>query len=231
MSEPLTIAGLARSVWRDFYRARHGLFVYEILFKLVQGWLLVPAIALVLAVILSQAGHIAVSNWDILNFFLTPLGLLYTALFGTITVALLLFEQAGVMVILALTASGERPSFKQSLRALFQKSLGILQLGAIQAALLALALVPFVLLAVLTYGIFLTEYDISFYLTERPPVFWLAASIGGLLLLGALAVATLFYVRWAFALPILLFEGQSARAALRASGVRVRGVGWRVGLI
>jgi glycerophosphoryl diester phosphodiesterase len=84
-------------------------------------------------------------------------------------------------------------------------------------------------LAVLTYRLFLSEYDIYFYWKERPPVFWLAASIGGLILLAALAVSAFLYVRWAFALPILLLEKQSARAALRTSHERVRGVGWRVG--
>jgi glycerophosphoryl diester phosphodiesterase len=229
--EPLTVAPLARSVWHDFRHCWRALLVYEFLFKLVEAWLLVPAVALVLAAILSRAGHIALSNQDILDFLLTPSGLLYAAFFSTIAVALLLFEQAGVMVLVSLAGSIERPSFKQMLRAAFRKSLRIVQLGAVKAALLALALVPFVLLAVLTYVIFLSEHDIYFYLKDRPPAFWIAAVIGVLLLVAALGVGTFFYVRWAFALPILLFENQFSRAALRASRERVRGVGWRVGFI
>jgi glycerophosphoryl diester phosphodiesterase len=231
MNESLPAAALARSVWHDFRHARHALFVYDILFKLAEAWLLVPAVAVVLAAILARAGHVAVSNQDILDFLLTPFGLLYAALFSAVAVALLLLEQAGGMVLVALRGAVERPSFKQSLRAAFRKVLGIVLLGAIKAALLALALAPFVLLAVLTYNIFLSEHDIYFYLKDRPPVFWLAAGIGALLLCAALAVAMLLYVRWAFALPILLFENQSPRAALRASRERVRGVGWRVGFL
>jgi glycerophosphoryl diester phosphodiesterase len=229
MSEPLTVRALARSTWHDFLRARRALFIYEILFKLVEAWLLVPAAALVLAIILSRAGHVAVSNRDILTFLLTPLGLLYAALLTTVAVALLLLEQAGIMVLADLASSSERPPVKQMLRAAPGKSLRIIKLGAVQAALLALALVPFVLLAILTYAVFLSEHDIYFYWKERPPVFWLAASIGGVLSLAAFAVSAWFYVRWAFALPILLFESTSSRAALRASRERVRGVGWRVG--
>jgi glycerophosphoryl diester phosphodiesterase len=231
MNDSLTVAALARSVWHDFRHARRPLFICELLFKLVQGWLLVPAVAVVLAAIMSQAGHVAVSNLDILDFLLTPAGLLYAALLGMLTVALLLFEQAGVMVLVALTGSGERPPFKRLLRAAFGKSLRILQLGALQAALLALALAPFVLLAVLTYATLLSGHDIYFYLKDRPPVFWLAAGIGALLLLASLGVGMVLYVRWAFALPILLFENQFSRAALRASRERVRGAGWRVGFL
>jgi glycerophosphoryl diester phosphodiesterase len=230
-NEPLTVAALARSVWHDFLHARRALFVYEILFKLVEAWLLVPAAAVVLAAVLSRAGHVAVSNWDVLDFLLTPSGLLYAGLFSTVAVALLLFEQAGVMVLGALTGAGERPPFQQILRLAFQKALGIFQLSAVAAVLLALALIPFLLLAILTYRIFLSEHDVYFYLKDRPPVFWLAAGIGALLLLAALAVALLLYVRWAFALPLLLFENQFSRAALRASRERVRGTGWRVGFI
>jgi glycerophosphoryl diester phosphodiesterase len=231
MNEPLAVSALARSVGHDFLRAGHALFIYEVVFKLAEAWLLGPAIAVILAAILSRTGHIAVSNLDILDFLLTPSGLLYAGLFSTVTVALLLLEQAGIMVLAARTGSPHRPPIKHMLRAGFRKSLRIVQLAAVQAALLALALVPFVLLAVLTFGIFLSEYDISYYLKGRPPAFWLAAGVGGLLLLAALAVGTWLYVRWAFALPILLFENQLPPAALRASRERVRGVGWRVGFI
>src|SRR5262245_10470521 len=219
------------SAWNDFRHARRALVVYDVLFKLLEAWLLVPAVAWVLAVILSRAGHIAVSNQDILDFVLTPLGLLYSAMFSTLAVALLLFEQGGIMFLAAVTGADERPPLKQALRGTLWKSFRIVQLGALQAALLALALLPFLLLAVLTWSLFLTEHDIYFYLKERPPVFWLAAGIGGFLLVGAVAVGTWLSVRWAFALPIVLFENQSCRAALRGSRERVRGVSWRVGFI
>jgi glycerophosphoryl diester phosphodiesterase len=228
---PLTLSALAGSVWRDFLRARRTLFIFEILFDLLKAWLLAPAVAVLLAAILSRAGHIAVSNTDILDFLLSPLGLLYAALFGTVAVALLLLEQAGVMVLAALAGPAERPPVKQALRAALPKTLRIAQLGAAQAALLAMALVPFVLPAFLTYRLLLSGHDIYFYWNDRPPVFWLAAGIGVVLLLGALTVAAWLTVRWAFALPVLLFENQSCRAALRASRERVRGAGWRVGFV
>jgi glycerophosphoryl diester phosphodiesterase len=230
-NDQFALAALAGCVWRDFLRARRPLFVYEILFELLKVWLLVPAIAVVLTAILSRAGHVAVSNQDILDFLLTPLGLLYAALFGTVAAALLLLEQAGIMVLVALLGPAERPPVRQALRAAFVQTLRVAQLGAVQAAMLALALVPFVLLGVLTYGLLLSEHDIYFYWNDRPPVFWLAAGIGGILLLGAFTVAAWLSIRWAFALPIVLFENQSCGAALRASRERVRGAGRRVGFV
>ena len=79
----------------------------------------------------------------------------------------------------------------------------------IATGILGWPLVPFVLLSVLTYGILLSEHDIYFYWKDRPPVFWLAAAIGGLLLLGALAFGAWLAVRWALALPIIVFEDKN----------------------
>jgi len=231
MNENLSVTALGKSVWRDFLRARRALYIYELSFKLIEAWLLVPAVAVFLAAILAGSGHVAVSNQDILAFLLTPLGLLYAALFGVVAVALLLFEQAGVMVLAALCGPSERPPFRKMLRAFFGKLMRIFQLGALQAALLAVVLAPFALLAFLTCRIFLSEFDIYFYLKERPPAFWWAASIGGLMLLAALALTTALYVRWSLALPILVFENRFSRAALRASNERVRGSAWRIGVV
>ncbi len=224
----MTVAG---SVWYDFRRGWRALVVFDVLFKLLEAWLFVPAVAVLLSAVLSRAGHIAVSNRDILDFLLTPSGLLYAALFSTLAVAFVLFELAGIMVLAAWTGAGERPPVRQMLFAVPLMMLRVARLGALKAALLALTFAPFVLLAVLTYSLLLSQHDIYFYWKERPPVFWLAAGIGVLLLLAALATGMWLYVRWAFALPIVIFEKQSARAALRASRERVRGIGWRVGLI
>ena len=231
MHEPLGIFSLARTAWRDFLGARRALFVFELLFKLLETWLLVPAVAVAMAIVLAGAGRVAVSNRDILDFLLSPLGLLYAALLGTVAAGFFLLEQAGIMVVAALGRSLERPHVKRMLRVALRMSLRIAQLGAIKAVLLALTFLPFVLLAVLTYTIFLTRHDIYFYVNERPPIFWLAAGIGVVLLLAAAIVGAVLYVRWAFALPILLFESQPPRAALRASRERVRGAAWRIGSI
>src|SRR5262249_33542561 len=80
-------------------------------------------------------------------------------------------------------------------------------------------------------SLLLSQHDIYFYLTDRPPTFWLAAGIGAVIFAAALTAGMVLYVRWSLALPILLFENQPARGALRASRERVRGAGWRIGAI
>jgi hypothetical protein len=137
--------------WHDFVVARRELIVYEVLFKLVEAWLLVPAVALVLAVVLSRAGHVAVTNRDILGFSLPPFGLVYAALSGTVTVALVLLERAGILVVVEQGGRARRPTIKEVLRAVCFKVWRVIHLSALVLVLLPGTLLPFALLAVVTY--------------------------------------------------------------------------------
>ncbi|MFO0930631.1 MAG: glycerophosphodiester phosphodiesterase family protein [Gemmataceae bacterium] len=166
------------------------------------------------------------SNRDLVDFLLSPAGLLYAAVFAVVTVAALLIEQAGILALAA--TSGPAPA---ALRAALRGVPRLVTLGGVKVVLLAVTAVPFVALAGATYVVFLSWHDINFYLAERPPAFWLAATIGGALLLAAGGVGVWLLVRWSLALPIVLFERLSAAAALRASRDRVRGAGWAVGRI
>lgn len=229
VADPLVAPSLCRSAWRDFLSARRALFLFELLFKSLETWLLAPVVALVLATVLAGAGRVAVSNRDILDFVFTPLGMLYAALLAIVAAAFFLLEQAGIMVVAALGCSPERPLVTRMLSVSVRMSFRIAQLGAVKAVLLAFTFLPFVILAILTYLAFLTSHDIYFYITTRPPVFWVAACLGAAILVAASVVGTVLFVRWSFALPILLFENQSPRAALRASRQRVRGAEFRIG--
>jgi glycerophosphoryl diester phosphodiesterase len=111
------------------------------------------------------------------------------------------------------------------------KTSRVAQLGAVKVILLALTSVPFVVLTYLTYVVFLSRHDINYYVEARPPAFWFAAVVGAIVLLAALATGTWLYVRWSFALPIVLFEGRRGQAALRDSGDRTRGAAWEIGSI
>jgi hypothetical protein len=55
MNQRPTVAALARYAWHDFRRTRRRLFVFAVLFKLFEAWLLVPTIAVGLSAFLSRA--------------------------------------------------------------------------------------------------------------------------------------------------------------------------------
>jgi glycerophosphoryl diester phosphodiesterase len=229
MNARLAIVALAKSVWYDFVRARRTLFIFEFILKLLEAWLLVPAVAVVLAAVLARAGHVAVSNHDILDFLLTPAGLFSVTILGTLTVGLVLIEQAGIMVFAA-RATGRVP-VKHVVLAALPKTPRVAQMSALMTAAAVLVSVPFMFLAFLTVRIFLSQHDLYYYLQVRPREFWLATGIGVVLLAAAGSTGIWLFVRWALALPILFFEDRGVLAALRASRARVRGAAWRIALI
>ncbi|MFO0930630.1 MAG: hypothetical protein U0736_26970 [Gemmataceae bacterium] len=49
MSAPLTVRPVVRAAWLDFRRRWAAVVGFEVGFKLLQGWLLVPLVGVVLA--------------------------------------------------------------------------------------------------------------------------------------------------------------------------------------
>ncbi|MFO0875897.1 MAG: glycerophosphodiester phosphodiesterase [Gemmataceae bacterium] len=223
MTSPVRFAHLAGSVWDDFRRSLVAFVVFDLLFRLANVWLLLPTITYALSRVMAHAGYVAVSNSEVLDFLLSPLGLLYAALLGIVSIALLLLEQAGLMVL----ASGQRPRVGIA----FLEPVRVTRLAALLCGLTLLLVAPFAFLAWLTYHLLLSHQDINFFLAVRPPVFWLAVALGALIAMAALVTLGIAFVRWSFALPILLFEQQPPRTALRLGRERVRGSAWRVGLV
>jgi glycerophosphoryl diester phosphodiesterase len=171
---------------------------------------------------------VAVSNRDLLDFLLSPIGMLYGVFVASLTAALLLGEQAGFMALANRRVGSGVPRPAHVLATFVGVGWRVATLGAAKVVLLIFALAPFTLLVFATYTAMLSRHDINFYLQERPPRFWVALGIGAGLVLVAALVGLWLFVRWSLALPILLFERQPAGGALRASRDRVRGATGRL---
>jgi glycerophosphoryl diester phosphodiesterase len=113
-SDDFSLFSLGRSVWTDLRGAWRQLVLFQVGFKLLEAWLLVPLIAVLMAAVLRRAGHFAVSNQDIRDFLLSPLGLVYGMVFSTIAVSLFLVEQAGMMAVVSASESDNRATWKSS---------------------------------------------------------------------------------------------------------------------
>ncbi len=225
---PMTLAELVRGVRADFRRCFASLVGFEALFKLAVAFLVVPGLAALLFALVRWSGRTALTNEDILGFVLSPLGVLYGFLLALKWLGISLLEHAGVTAVIALKRSGHWHGFRHALVALASRILLVLRLTALIIGMAALGLAPFAALAALTYALLLGQHDINYYLAERPPEFYAACIIGGALLLGALALAALLYVRWVFALCVVLLENHCPLPALKVSAGRTRGIRWRI---
>ena len=207
----------------DFLRAWPRLLAADVIYKIIAFVLLTPLVSLTLKLFMASKGASVLADQDILFFVLSPLGLTALVVVGAVSLAILALEQACLMAI----------GFAET-RELHVRTTDALWFGArrvwpvvmmtlrIFAWVLLIAL-PFLTASGLIYLLLLSEHDINFYLAQRPPVFLFAAGV----VAGLLAVMAALIIRrllsWAFALPLMLFEGADPARSLTTSVERAKG--------
>ena len=213
---------------RDFLRVWRELLTTDLIYKVVAFVLLIPLAGLALSLFVSTSGGPALSDQDILFFVLTPIGLVALVVVGAVTLTIVALEQACLMTIGMAAVDTAHVSTTAALWFGAGRAGSVLKVALRLVTNVLLVATPFLLAGGIIYLTLLTEFDINFYLTEKPPAFWYAASIIGTLLL-VMAVALIYrLVGWIFALPLHLFEAMEPREALKASQERTKGNRWTV---
>jgi glycerophosphoryl diester phosphodiesterase len=227
----MTFGELFQGVVCDFRKAFAALVGFETLFKLGVAFVLLPALAALLFALVRWSGRTALANEDILGFALSPWGVWYGFLLGLQLLGVGLLEHAGATAVVALKRSGHWRGFRHAMLALASRILLVLRLTALILAIFVVAVAPFAALAALTWSQLLGGQDINYYLADRPATFYLACTIGGLLFVAAGSLAAYLYVRWVFALCIVLLEKCKPIQALVLSAERTRGIRGRIALV
>jgi len=207
----------------NFRRTWPQLAVTAILYKVVAFAVLTPLVGLLLRLLVSTSGSSVVADEEILFFLLRPLGLAGLVVFGGVSLAIVALEQACLMVVAFGAAHGRRVQPRAALYYVKSRWRSVLSLAARITARALLISAPFLAAAGAVYLWLLTEFDINFYLSQKPREWWIAVALMGSIL--ALLVAVLVYraLGWLMSLPMLMFEQVSPREALRRASGRVRG--------
>jgi glycerophosphoryl diester phosphodiesterase len=205
-----------RVSWRE-------LALTDITYKLLAFMLLTPIVSILFHVLVAQTGETAITDEDILQFVLEPLGWVCAVLVGALSIAIIALEQVALMSIVCAADHGRHLSVRGALRWAAVSAWPVLHVAARIVICTLLALTPFLAAAGWVYWALLTEFDINYYLKEKPPAFWIAAGCGGVISLGIAAVLLRLATSWFYALPLVCFEAVPPRRALRVSGDRVTG--------
>ena len=214
---PPKLRRLARDVAHDLWRALVPLVVFEVAFKSVAflvgaigaGWVIQPLIV--------RTGKLAVTNTEIARFLLSPSGLLYLILIALSLMVGTMIEHVGVIAIAAAHLRGGCTTLSGTLSDLAAMFFRLLLFGLRSLATLVVLCAPFVVLVGVGYLILLSRQDINYYLANRPPRWYLALGIGGILLAILAARLAMIYVDTIFVVPILLFGDRRGRAAIEES--------------
>ena len=210
------------NAWNNLRKAIKPIVGFAIWFSLIYAVVLVPFTTWLVDNLLISNGQIAVSNEDIITFFISIRGVLFIVLSTTFFLGLAFLEWIGLMIISLAAADGRMISVSRVLGEEVVHVWSVIRLGLLQAILYFLASLPFLAAGALTYFVFLGEHDINFYLSKRPWQLWITLLISGIIGVSYLLVGSWLYIRWLFAIPALIFENAQPIEALRNSWQRTR---------
>lgn len=227
---------LLHGIAHDFRSCWKPLVLTDIAFKLMAFIVLTPVAALLFRLLIALSGSEILSDLDILMFLVRPAGWIAFIFAAAIWLGIVAFEQAALTGIVCAQAANRRLGILGALRFAAGNAWSVIQVTARIAAWTLLASVPFLAVAAVIYFTLLTEYDINYYLNEKPPVFGVAIGLGVLLVTGLAVTIFRLFTGWCFSLPLVLFERIPPSQALRrsekrADGHRLTVLGWMVGWI
>jgi len=200
-----------------------ALALTDIVYKIIAFIVLTPLVGLLFRVALAVSGNEVLADQDILFFFLGPVGWLCLITVGALALGIVALKQSALMGIICAMRGQQRIGVVGALKFASANAWSVTQVTARLIALTLLVILPFLAVAGLVYFALLTEFDINYYLKEKPPEFLLAAGIGAVLAVALLAVVLRLFTGWFFALPLVLFEDIRPSSALRVSRERANG--------
>ncbi len=192
--------------------------IFMVSFVPASGWLLNRLVAV--------SGQFAVSDNDLLAFFLSPQGILFLILSVGFVLAFWFAEQAGLLIIALKAVFGKEVPVSLVLWEQITRLPALIRLGLLQAAGYLAVSIPFLLGIGLVYWLLLREWDIYYYVNVQPLSWWIALIIAGTISAAYLVLAAWLYIRWLFSIPILVFENATPYGALRKSWRQTRGRFW-----
>jgi glycerophosphoryl diester phosphodiesterase len=213
-----------RRNWRRFVAT-------DLFYQLAAFALLTPLVSFGIRSLVSLSGSAVLADQDILAFALRPIGIATLVAAAAGRIAVLALGQACLMGIAFGEARGARVPAISAIVWGGQRLAGILAVTVRLVLKVLVVCLPFLALAALAYFVLLTDFDINYYLKERPPAFWTAAAIIGALLLVMAGLLLRRASSWVYALPLLLFEKVEPSQVLKASEERSRGHRMGIGFV
>lgn len=204
--------------------------LFQFWFSLAYAVLLAPPSAWLLNRLVVFSGRPAISNNELALFFLSPSGLAFGVGSLAFVVGFVFLEQVGLQIVARSAFEGRGLRVARVMAENLILLPGVLRLGFEMSWRWLAAGLPFAGALAGVWLALLDGHDINYYLAVRPWQWWLALVLAGILGLGYTALTGWLLVRWLFAVPIVVFEGQPVRRALAASVNRTRGRRWELAL-
>ena len=220
-------AALFVDLWSKFKSNWRSFLAIHIAVNVLVFLVLAPISAALLRTAVSLSGDAALSDQDILFFVLSPAGFLASIVLASLFSIIIFLEYAALMVSAHAAERGRDASVRRILGLLAARETYLFRLALIILLRVLLTLLPYLALLGLIYSVFLTEYDINYYLAVKPPE-WNQALALAAVVAAALAVHLVRLVTGlVFTLPLVL-SGMRPTESLQASRDAAHGHRWSI---
>ena len=211
-----TLIAQLKTCWRS-------LVTVHLMFTLLGAAILTPLFGLLLQGALALSGSSAVVDQDIARLILSPLGMLGAVLLVAIALAIAGLELGALQVVAQGQRSGHQVTAAIASRFALTRALDLL-LITLRLTLYVLAyLLPYLAIVAAIAWTQLTDYDINYYLAERPPAFMLVAACAITLAIPLVWLLGRRLIGWSLVMPIVLFTNTPPAKAFALSESCVHG--------
>ena len=205
-ARPLT--ELVRHVVAVLRREGRSLLVADAIYNLLAAILLFPLVGMLINQLVSLTGEPALAGEDLLTSLLSVRGGPLLLLVVLISITMRTLDCATLMCIILGADQGFRIPPVAALLFTLRGSWRILYVTAKHLLLAAPVVIPLLAVGYLVYRLLLGQYDINFYLVERPWPFWAALACGGMLAATGFLLLVPVFRSWIDMLPRTLFTGR-----------------------
>ncbi|PRY22965.1 glycerophosphoryl diester phosphodiesterase [Aliiruegeria haliotis] len=218
--------GPMRTLSDSFHGAwvlRWPFLLSHLVFSVLVYAILTPLLALGLRAALFFSGQPALSDFDIAAYLLSPVGFVCGLLVASLFLSAAVLDLAFMMAISQDVRQTGQRRFETSVLKILARLPKVIDFICRFLLRLLVIMAPFVVAVLLVAQQWLTEYDINYYLTEKPPEFYRVLVVGAILL----AIMAIVLLRklsdWAVALPLVLFDQSSPRESFARSYDQMQG--------
>ncbi|MFC3285150.1 glycerophosphodiester phosphodiesterase family protein [Litchfieldella rifensis] len=219
----LHLSQLAGDLTRSLREHLRPLLAYHLFFTVLATAVLLPAMAWTLTNLLKQLGRPVITNSELLDILLTPFGILWLLAAIGLSFLILYLQQAGMILVAIRPRDNHYHLAGEALWSTLRRLPGLAGLVVLQVGTHLLLILPLALTVGWLYSLFLGGLEPSYVQRIRPPALWLFLAVSLPVVVIWISLAATLYFRWILALPALMLENLSPRAALTRSHHLTRG--------
>ena len=209
--------------FRGAWMLRWPFLLSHLVFSVPVLAVMAPLVSLTIRGALALSGQPALSDFDIALYLLSPVGFVAVVVAASVLLSTAVLDTAFMMAIARHARQTGQRRFETGVVRILPRLPRIFGFAWRLLLRLLVIVAPFLAAALLVAQHGLAEYDINYYLREKPPELLRVLVIDGLLLAVMAVVLVRKLLGWSVALPLVLFSGVPPRESFARSEEAVQG--------